>query len=115
VKKSLTPAKNSGIVTKKKFVKGVTMFSVMKVGMPARVAPMAGMTSARNVEMPVTPAEIKSKTGVTTVSMKLSIADTMKVLTPSSREASHSRSCPMGSRTPAVQLERISRFMVSSI
>jgi len=102
VKKSVTPAKSCGIFTKKKSVKGVTMFSVMKVGMPARASPMAGMTALRKSEMPVTPAEIAFKTGVTTVSMKLSIPDIMRALTPSNREASHSRSCPMGSRTPAV-------------
>jgi len=93
----VTPAKNSGIVTKKKSVRGVTMFWVMKVGMPARASPMAGMTSAKKVEMPVTPAEIASKTGITIVSMKVSIPDIMRALTPSSRDASHSFSCPMGS------------------
>jgi len=67
--------------------------------MPARVSPMAGMTSARKVDMPVTPAEIVSRIGVTTVSMKVSIPDIMRALTESSRDASHSFSCPMGSTT----------------
>jgi len=74
----------------------------MNDGIPASAVPIAGMTSAKKVEMPVTPAEIVSKTGVTTVSMKVSIPDIMRVLTPSSREASHSFSCPMGSTIVAV-------------
>jgi len=78
------------------------MVSVMKAGMPARASPMAGITATRKSEMSVTPAEITPKTGVTAVSMKVSIPDIMKVLTPSSREASHSLSCPMGSKMVAV-------------
>jgi len=101
VKKSTTSAKKAGIFTRKKSVKGVTILSVMKVGMPASVSPIAGMTCARKSEMPVTPAEIRSMAGITTVSMKLSIPDIIRALTASSREASHSASCPIGSRTPA--------------
>jgi len=74
----------------------------MKAGMPARVVPIAGITSSRKSEMSVTMPFITSKTGVTTVSMKASMLDTMKAFTPSSALANQSLSCPIGSNTPAV-------------